>query len=87
VSLCDCCDLPVGSCGKAAERRQRKELAEFHKTLSARGWFPAEYPGVCSCGEPFNAGALIVRDTGSGRWIAECCADKPRHGTLYGRVR
>lgn len=27
---CECCDLPAYSCGKAAEQRQRDELAEAH---------------------------------------------------------
>lgn len=71
---CECCDLPVSSCGKAAEHRQRVALARWRSQLRERGWFESAWPGVCPCGEPFKEKALISRDQASGRWIAECCA-------------
>jgi hypothetical protein len=71
---CYCCDLPVESCGKAAETRQRREATRDRAALLARtGWFRAEWPGRCSrCGERFDADTPICRyDDG---WRAECCA-------------
>ena len=71
---CSCCDLPVSSCGKAAEQRQRAELAAERTRLRAKGWFTSLYPGTCaSCGEPYEARALITVERPRG-WRAECCA-------------
>lgn len=75
---CQCCDLPAYSCGKATEDRQRRERrAERERLLGLPGWFAAEYPGVCAeCGEYFEAGIPIRRETDNGRlgWRAWCCA-------------
>lgn len=72
MTRCECCDLEVASCGKAAEYRQRVMLARWRGQLRAQGWFPAAHPGVCLCGDPFKEGTLIIRSRGV--WIAECCA-------------
>lgn len=69
---CECCDLPVSSCGKAAGTRARAEHLQEQRRLRALGFMPAAYPGVCSaCGEPFRPGTLIRADRPSG-W--RCCA-------------
>ncbi|MGH3834170.1 MAG: hypothetical protein ACRDSF_00480 [Pseudonocardiaceae bacterium] len=70
---CECCDLPVYSCGKAEEAAQRH--ARRRQALIKAGWTPAHYRGVCvRCGERFGADALIRYVGGSG-WRAECCAE------------
>lgn len=58
---CDCCELPVESCGKAAEARARKE-ARIARTrlLSRPGARAAMFRGSCGvCGEWYDAGAPI----------------------------
>lgn len=84
---CDCFDLPVESCGKAAEQKQRKQAAQERQRLAALGWFPASYPGTCKCGEPFDQGDLIVMDLAARRWIAACCENTRDEHPLYGRIR
>lgn len=70
---CDCCDLPVYSCGRAAEQQQRQEQAAHRASLIEAGWFPAQWPGSCGrCGHLFPADTLIVRDDAG--WRAECCS-------------
>lgn len=78
---CDCCDLLLDSCGKAAQQRQqaqhRRELAALRARLYATpGWFPARWPGVCChCGDDFPPDTLIrADDVGRRHWVAECCA-------------
>lgn len=72
---CDCCDLPVYSCGKAKETRLRQEWKADRSRLEARGWLSAIYPGVCEqCRERFEPGTLIRMVAHSG-WRAECCAE------------
>lgn len=75
---CDCCDLPVESCGKAAEQRQRAEAQRERTMLLARtSWFEASYPGTCSsCGERFPAGEPITKHGGG--YKASCCDNKGR---------
>ncbi len=72
---CDCCDLPVESCGRAAEQRHRREAAaERQRALSLPGYFPALYPGMCDdCGERFGPGDLIRRAP-SGYYVDGCGA-------------
>ena len=79
TARCDCCDLPVEFCGKAAEDRQRREArAAQAELLATPGWFPARYPGTCAgCGSYFRAGEPIRVNRG-GRWtepryVAGCC--------------
>ncbi|HEY0641269.1 MAG TPA: hypothetical protein VGD67_26875 [Pseudonocardiaceae bacterium] len=73
---CDCCDLPVDYCGKAAEARQRSEAAaERAALLSHPAWMAANYPGSCRvCGERFEAGTPITLDRATLTWTAQCCA-------------
>lgn len=74
MTRCDCCDLPVESCGRAAEQRQRAEQRSELERLRARGYFAATFHGVCEgCGEHYSAGTLIVRTHPYG-YRAECCA-------------
>jgi hypothetical protein len=73
TARCECCDLPVASCGKAAETKQRAERAAEVRSLKAWGFHPADYPGACGhCGVPFPPGTLIRHFHGHG-WVAECC--------------
>ncbi len=72
---CDCCDLPVTSCGKTAEQRQRAEQADKRVRLRAQGWMEAQLPGRCEvCNEPFDAGSLITYLGVEFGWRAECCS-------------
>lgn len=74
---CECCDLPIESCGKAAEDKQRREQQQERRRLLAHpAWFAALYPGVCErCGERFEPGTPIRMVAHSG-WRAQCCADQ-----------
>ena len=77
---CTCCDLPVESCGRAAEKRQQRAEQEARaELLVTRGWFPARYPGSCAgCGSYFRVGEPI-RVNRNRRWtepvtyVASCC--------------
>lgn len=74
VVRCECCDLPVYSCGKSAEDGQRKLDAATRRWLINHGWFTAQWPGVCGrCCKPFYSQTLIHPD-GLATYIAECCA-------------
>jgi len=81
--LCECCDLPVSSCGKAAEDRQRAQDRRHRTWLVGQGWFASSYPGSCdNCGTPFKAGKLIhANGRGGMRWRSECCAPDMPEGT------
>lgn len=74
MTRCDCCDLPVESCGKAAEQRQRAEAAQDRpphgKTVEAR------YTSRCAyCGEPMRMGSLITYDQEHG-WCCDPCTQE-----------
>ena len=71
---CECCELPVYSCGKAVEDRQRRyEQAERAALLTRLSWFAAHHCGFCvSCGEWYERDTPIT--AGAGGWRAECCA-------------
>jgi len=73
---CDCCDLLVEFCGKAAAQKQRAtELAQLEELLQRPGWFPAEWRVMCSvCREWSPPGTPITRH-GEFGWRAECCSD------------
>lgn len=79
MTRCDCCDLPIESCGKEIERKQRREAGVEEQRLLGRGWFHALYAGQCSgCGTDFAAGELIKLQTTHGQhrcYIAECCKE------------
>lgn len=76
---CDCCDLPVSSCGVEAERRQAQAATVRRaQLLMLPGVIPARYAGpCCTCGERFDVGAPIRPVDGNrGRWqCLECCPD------------
>lgn len=78
VMRCDCCDLPVESCGKAAEVAQRAALDAWRKWLCRHGWFRSNYAGSChQCGTEFKAGSVIRSGGFTGRggvYVAACCA-------------
>jgi hypothetical protein len=71
VTRCDCCDLPVESCGKPAEDRARQaDLAERRRLLALPGVFEAAYPGPCqACPDPIRPGDPIMRGTGSPHYV------------------
>lgn len=77
---CVCCDLPVESCGRAIEAKQREDAAAERRALTDRGWFAASWPGTCvECGTWFGHGTLIHEIVNTGllgqrQWVAECCA-------------
>lgn len=66
---CSCCDLPMISCGKAAERIARRQaMLERQVALGKPGATLAQYPGTCGdCGEPFEAGTPIQGRSRYGR--------------------
>lgn len=70
---CDCCELPVSMCGKAAEQRLRAaETAKRKALLALPGVIGARYSGTCGgCGEHFAEGAPIKRRDRT--WVADCC--------------
>jgi hypothetical protein len=74
--LCECCELPLVSCGKAAEAKQRAQAKAVRATLLCRpGWFPSSFPGPCArCSEWFEVGTPIRKDVVKG-WLAECCSE------------
>lgn len=74
--LCTCCDLPLSSCGKAAEDRQRAADRQRETALVGRGFIAAKFSGVCAgCGDHYGVGAMI-RFAGppTSGWVTECCA-------------
>lgn len=75
VARCDCCDLPVESCGRAIERRAEQEDANARwQALALYGWFRARFPGSCiDCGEPFKIGTPISYDAERDGYRAYCC--------------
>jgi hypothetical protein len=80
---CDCCDLPITSCGRAAELRQRAAAtAEGRRLLALPGAIPARYAGLCgSCDEPFAEGDPITRyhQGRFGTWRSlTCCPEGER---------
>lgn len=70
---CDCCDLPVYSCGKAQEEIERREEAALREQLREHPrWFPSIYPGTCSgCDGYFEVGTYIKRS--GDKYVAQCC--------------
>jgi hypothetical protein len=70
---CDCCDLPVTSCGKAVEQaNERASRVAILASWPGRS-VTALWPGTCpSCGEAYEEGDTITRclDTG---WVCEGC--------------
>lgn len=72
---CECCDLPVVSCGKAAEARARVERKQEERRLEKRGAFRSQYTGLCaSCRTPFPAGTFIRMNADDGLlYDGECC--------------
>ena len=70
---CECCDLPVESCGKAAEQRARRDDAAVLTTaFAAPHVVAAQYPGRCAdCGEWFPADTPIY--AGEGGWTNPVC--------------
>ena len=73
TTRCECCDLPVESCGKAAEQLQRRIRQQEIENLQRRGWFPSAYGGSCfSCSSHFTKGTMIKAVLGG--YKAECCS-------------
>lgn len=72
---CECCDLPVESCGLAAERRQIAEVnLERARLLSLPGAIAARFPSKCgSCGQRYDAGTPIIAHRNRGWRSLECC--------------
>lgn len=79
---CDCCDLPVATCGKAVEQRQRKEdQAERARALAHPRALKALYAGACcQCGERFKPGDPIIFQAVTGTvppWRGLLCCGVP----------
>lgn len=86
MTRCDCCDLPLESCGKQAEARAlAAERALNLRLLALRAWFPATYGGACGqCGERFEPGtpitSFMLRGDGGMLYRAPCCATPEETG-------
>jgi hypothetical protein len=83
ITRCECCDLPLSMCGKAAEQRLEREQRErLTKLLRGAPWFAASFPGRCGeCGEPFSAGYPVRASSKLGAYgrpcyVAACCEGK-----------
>ncbi len=81
ADFCNCCDLPMELCGRAAAARQEAEDKNQRTMMINAGWFAAKFPGNCrECGEGFASGDLIKGGPGYGhrcrKYYAECCYDK-----------
>lgn len=75
---CTCCDLPLISCGRVAEQRQRDELLRERARLrKTAGSVLAKFGGTCvSCEEWYPAGTVIVADDRLDGWRSlECCEE------------
>lgn len=74
TALCDCCDLPIETCGKAAEARMADEIrAERERALAEPGVVGAKFPGRCAtCSTGYGRGEPI-RHTDDGWAGAICC--------------
>lgn len=70
---CECCDLPVDQCGRAADEAQRRERkALYQQALATPGVIPSKYGGVCpGCGTRYVEGAPIRR--GPDGWHGIMC--------------
>lgn len=57
---CDCCDLPIETCGKVLEQAQAAEhRARVQRALAEPGAVAAAFPGTCPCGERYPKGTPI----------------------------
>lgn len=74
MTRCDCCDLPVASCGKAAEQRQRAEAKADRPRHGAE--VVARFSGRCPYGnERITPGDRLVYDEEYG-WCCAPCAEE-----------
>lgn len=80
---CECCDLPVESCGKAAQARlEAAEREWLLRLVNTPPWFPAVYSGLCGeCGERFAVGYPIRSSSKRGAYgraiyIGACCEER-----------
>lgn len=81
AARCVCCDLPLYSCGRTVEARQRAERAELRVVLLEQpGVTRAQYPGRCAiCHEPVAPGDPIRPGRDEGGWVGQlCCGEDPR---------
>lgn len=78
-SRCDCCDLPVESCGKRIEAaRAAADRAERARLFDLPGVFRALWPGSCAgCGERFAEGDPIKRFSKviAEGYLGPCCVE------------
>lgn len=86
MSRCECCDLPPGQCGTAAERTEAAETRALRlRVLDRPGVMPATYGGGCaSCSTRYAVGDPIKR-TRDGWSGALCCPDVDVVGPGWGR--
>lgn len=73
--LCDCCELPIKSCGRALEQRRLTEVRQRNRrVLAAPGVIEANFGGRCpDCSQTFHEGDPIARNA-DGLW-SHCAAD------------
>lgn len=76
MSRCDFTDLDTSSCAHClGHRDDQRTLLDRDQLLAQPGWLLAQYRGLCTrCGEHYQAGVAIRRDSAGG-WLAECCAE------------
>jgi hypothetical protein len=76
TARCDCCDLPVESCGRAAAQQQEAERRAVRQRLLQRpGVVAARHASACAtCGGRYGLGTPIVH-TEDGWTSVECCPE------------
>ena len=72
---CECCDLPVAMCGRAAESRLAAlARAERARLLALPGVWAAEFPGVCpACRERIEPTDPICRGPEPRTYVHAAC--------------
>lgn len=75
---CELTELLVDQCGHCLKTPSiEDEIQADRKALIERGWFAAEFAGVCgTCRVGFGPGTAIQYHPNG--WIAECCAEVNR---------
>jgi hypothetical protein len=80
-------DMLPSQCGpcrglvSVEEQADAEALATRRLLLALPGWFAANYPGSCGCGQRFPAGAAIrYSDNLDTKYRAECCGEESNRG-------
>lgn len=65
----------------AEEQADTETLETRRRLIALPGWFAANYPGNCGCGQRFPVGAAIrYSDNPDTKYRAECCGEESNRG-------